>query len=314
MQNAALAALHLNWRYLALEVPPGQLREAIEGARAMRFLGLNLTVPHKLAAVAMADEIDGQARLWGAVNTIVFETRAGDGPWTPLVRVPSDQIGQVRAHGFNTDGDALAQAIMEDFAWPDLGGASVLLLGAGGAARTAALRLAQEGIASLLLLNRTQEKAMELAAQVAAHFPSVEVQVVIQSPGNGAELKTEALKNRTPIQMAPGWPERRVDLLLNATSLGLKADDPLPVDAQWLKSHPPRRVYDMIYRPAQTALLRAAKEAGCAVANGVSMLLYQGAKALQLWTGQPAPLEVMRRALEKNVYGRAERTGRPHRL
>jgi shikimate dehydrogenase len=314
MQNAALAALNLNWRYLAFEVHPGQLREAIGGARAMKFVGLNLTVPHKMLAVEMVDAIDERAKFWGAVNTIVFETRAANGQWLPLAQVPADQIGEIRSHGFNTDADAIAKSIIEDFVWPDLAGACVLLLGAGGAARTAALRLAREGIESLFLVNRTEEKAMRVALEVAAHFPSVQIHVVVQSPGQGAKLKSQLLNQHPAIQVTAGCPQRRVDLLLNATSLGFKANDPLPVDLQWLKSHPPRRVYDMIYRPAETALLRAAKEAGCAVANGVSMLLYQGETALQLWTGLPAPVEVMRVALEKNVYGRTERTGSPRLL
>ena len=99
-----------------------------------------------------------------------------------------------------------------------------------------------------------------------------------------------------------GYPPGAVDLVLNATSLGLRPDDALPLDAQWLRSHPPRYVYDMIYRPAETNLLRAAREAGCRAANGVGMLLHQGARALELWTGRPAPVAVMRAALEKNIY------------
>jgi shikimate dehydrogenase len=91
-------------------------------------------------------------------------------------------------------------------------------------------------------------------------------------------------------------------LVLNATSLGLKPDDPSPLDGRQFALQQAGAVYDMIYRPAKTALLRDAKAAGCRTANGLGMLLYQGAKALELWTGQTAPLETMRRALEKNLY------------
>ena len=94
-----------------------------------------------------------------------------------------------------------------------------------------------------------------------------------------------------------------MDLLLNATSLGLKPADALPVDEAKFSLSRAATAYDMIYRPAETPLLKKAKIAGCRAANGFSMLLYQGAKALEIWTGQPAPVEVMRRALEKNVYG-----------
>jgi shikimate dehydrogenase len=277
MQNAALSGLGLNWRYMAAEVRPDDLRAAIAGAKAMRFIGLNLTVPHKTTALEMADVVHDKARLLGAVNTIVFETPGPAGDWIPLGQAPEEAVTEVRAHGHNTDAPALARSLKEDFHWPDLRGASVLLLGAGGAARAAALQLAEEGVASLFLVNRTAARAGQLAAEVAARFPAV--------------------------QVIPRLPRDPVDLVINATSLGLNAGDPSPLAEDWLKSGHPRRVYDMIYRPAETALLRAARSAGCATANGLGMLLYQGAAALELWTGRPAPVALMRAALLKNVYG-----------
>ncbi|HUD45381.1 MAG TPA: shikimate dehydrogenase [Candidatus Baltobacteraceae bacterium] len=277
MQNAGLAALNLNWRYLAFDVHPDHLRAAIEGARLMGFIGLNLTVPHKLLAREMVNAVDDLAKRWGAVNTIVFETRDDRGHWVPVGGVRPEQIGEVRSRGFNTDADAIVQSLMEEFSWQTLRGASVLVLGAGGAARTAAMRLAREGIGRLYLVNRTAARAAELADAIRKDCPSVAV--------------TE------------GYPAHSVDLVLNATSLGLKAEDPPPVDVLWLRKHPPRFVYDMIYRPMETGLLREARNAGCRAANGVGMLLHQGARSLELWTGRPAPLTDMRRALEKNVYG-----------
>jgi shikimate dehydrogenase len=277
MQNAGLAALGLNWRYLAFDVHPDHLRPAIEGARLMGFLGLNLTVPHKLLALEMVDVVDDEAGVWGAVNTIVFETRDPSGAWVPLGALDGPPRQEVRSHGFNTDADAIVQAIKEAFAWESLRGASVLLLGAGGAARAAALRLAREGVSALFLVNRTQSRAAELAAGLAKICPGV---VVVQ-----------------------GYPPASVDLVINATSLGLKAEDPLPLDPHWLNANRPRFVYDMIYRPMETGLLRAAKKAGCRAANGAGMLLHQGTRALELWTGRPAPVGVMRAALEKNLYG-----------
>jgi shikimate dehydrogenase len=95
-----------------------------------------------------------------------------------------------------------------------------------------------------------------------------------------------------------------VDLLLNGTSLGLKSEDPLPYDPVQFSLSRAGAVYDMVYRPAETKLLAAAKAAGTRCANGVGMLLYQGAKALEIWTGQPAPVRVMRQALERTIYGR----------
>ncbi len=276
MQNAAIAALKLNWRYLAFEVHPDNLRAAIDGAKALRFIGLNLTVPHKLLALEMVDVADARAKAWGAVNTIVFETHDSRGAWVPLARIGDDAIREVRSHGFNTDGDAIIQSLKEDFQWPDLRGAAVLILGAGGAARSAALRLAQEEVGRIFLVNRTEERARQLAASITASHPRMSV-----------------------IQ---GYPPDPVDLVINATSLGLKPDEPLPIDLPWLQSRRPTRVYDMIYRPKETALLRAAGAAGCRTANGLGMLLHQGAEALKLWTGSEPPVRIMRDALERNLH------------
>jgi shikimate dehydrogenase len=275
MQNAGLAALGLNWRYVAFEVHPDNLRAAIQGAKAMDFIGLNLTVPHKLLAVSMVDVLDSSARGWGAVNTIVFEGRDTGGAWRPVgefTQVPSE----TRSHGFNTDADAITRAVREDLAL-ELGGASVLLLGAGGAGRTAALKLASEGVSKLFLVNRTRSKAEAVASEIRERGLSVKV--------------------------VEGYPAGAVDLVLNATSLGLNPNDPAPFDERQFSLRRAAAVYDMIYRPAETALLKGAKAAGCRTANGIGMLLYQGARALELWTGRNAPVEVMRRALEKNIYG-----------
>ena len=262
MHNAAFAALGLNWRYLAFEVDPKNLRAAIQGAKAMNFAGLNLTVPHKLLAVEMVDELDISAKIWGAVNTIKF--------------VQSPKVETQSAIGFNTDADAIAQSLREDLKIK-LPGAKVLLLGAGGAGRTAALKLAAENVSELFLSNRTQSKAEAIAAEIKMQFPLVKVAV--------------------------GFPKAKVDLILNATSLGLKPEDGSPLDEKHFSLKQTRCVYDMIYRPTETKLLAAAKSAGCKTANGLGMLLHQGAKAFEIWTGKPAPLDVMRRALEQNIYG-----------
>lgn len=257
MHNAAFAALGLNWRYLAFEVDPENLRAAIAGAKAMGFAGLNLTVPHKLLAVDMVDALDESAKKWGAVNTILLNENG--------------------ATGFNTDADAIVTSLCEDLK-VELLGAKVLLLGAGGAGRTAALKLASAGVAELFLVNRTQSKAEQIAGEIASQFPNVRV--------------------------ATNYPKSSVDLILNATSLGLKPGDASPIDEGQYSLKHARAVYDMIYRPAETTLLKAAKAAGCRTANGLGMLLHQGAKAFEIWTGQPAPLDVMRRALAENIYGK----------
>ncbi len=303
MQNAGIQNLALNWRYLAYDVHPDHLRFAINGAKAMKFVGLNLTVPHKLLALEMVDVLDESARTWGAVNTIRFETRNKTGEWVSIAEVPADQVNDIRTQGFNTDADAITRSLREDLGI-NLRGASVLLLGAGGAGRAAALKLASEGVANLFLLNRTEEKAGQVAIEISTRFPGVQIHVTVHNPNKAAELG-RALRSHNPaINIFEGYPNVPVDLVLNATSLGLKAEDPLPIDINWLQMRRPKFVYDMIYRPAETPLLKLAKSLGCKTANGIGMLLYQGAKALELWSGKTAPIPVMREALEKNVYGK----------
>jgi len=274
MHNAAFAALDLDWRYLAFEVLPENLRTAIEGAKAMGFAGLNLTVPHKLLAVEMMDVLDESAKVWDAVNTIRFD--GGAGVRTANFSGGAGGTAALRSTGFNTDADGLSNSLHEDLGL-ELRGAKVLLLGAGGAGRTAALKLAADNVAELYLINRTTGKAEEIANEIKKRFPSV--------------------------QLAIGFPKTDVDLILNATSLGLKVDDASPLDEKQFSLKQTHAVYDMIYRPAETKLLAAAKTAGCKTANGLGMLLHQGAKAFEIWTGRTAPLAVMRRALEQNIYG-----------
>jgi shikimate dehydrogenase len=276
MQNAGIAELGLNWRYLAFEVHPDDLRPAIEGAKKMNFIGLNLTVPHKLLAVDMVDVLDESAKFWGAVNTIRFEGKSESGKWQAL-REFADAPREIRSHGFNTDADAIARALDEDLGFVLTGG-RVVLLGAGGAGRTAALKMAASGVSEMFLVNRTRVRVEALAKEIRKRFP--EPKIHLGYPRSGT-----------------------VDLVLNATSLGLKPNDPSPCDEKEFALKRAGYVYDMIYRPAQTLLLQSAKSAGCRTANGIGMLLYQGAKALEIWTGQPAPIDAMRLALEKSVYG-----------
>lgn len=278
MQNAGIAALGLDWRYLAFEVQPENLAQAIAGAKAMKFIGLNLTVPHKLLALELVDVLDDSARTWGAVNTIRFEAQDVEGNWRPLGSFSGDVPETIRTHGFNTDADAITRSIREDLGL-EVRGAKVLLLGAGGAGRTAALKLAAEGVGELFLVNRTMSKVQGLIEEMGRRFPGVKA--VAGYPPSGS----------------------RVDLLLNATSLGLKAGDDLPLDTTCFATDRAGAVYDMIYRPAETPLLAAARAAGCRTANGLGMLLYQGARALELWSGMNPPIKVMRDALHRNIYG-----------
>jgi shikimate dehydrogenase len=255
MHNAAFAALKLNWAYLPFHVEPQNLRQALLGLRDMNFRGVNLTVPHKILALEIVDEVDPAARKLGAVNTVVVEA------------------GKLR--GFNTDGYGFAKAIKEDFDM-SLKGKRVLVLGAGGAGRAIAIQCATEGATKIVVANRTAAKAQAITA-----VGPVEVIGL-----TGKELHRAITE---------------VDLLVNATSIGLKEGDVLPLTSEMFTSQ--LAVYDTIYRPAETALIRQAAEGGAKVANGLSMLLHQGAKSFEIWTKRKAPLTVMRRALQAAVYG-----------
>jgi shikimate dehydrogenase len=222
------------------------------------------------------DVLDESARTWGAVNTIRFEAKDEQGSWRALNSFSGAPPDELRSVGFNTDADAITQSLREDLG-VQLLKSKVLLLGAGGAGRVAALKLAAEGVAELFLVNRTLKKAEALVVEIKQRFPNTQAIV--------------------------GYPGGPVDLAINATSAGLKPHDPLPYDEKTFPLNRAKAVYEMIYRPAETALLSRAKAAGCRVANGLGMLLYQGAKALEIWSGQPAPISFMRAALEINIYG-----------
>ena len=277
MHNAAFAALGLNWRYLAFEVRAEDLRAAIAGAKAMQFSGLNLTVPHKLLAMEMVDELDESAKTWGAVNTVRFEARDGDGQWQPLHHFSEPLPGEIRSQGFNTDSDGFGPFIARGFG-PGTGGRESIVA-RNGRGRAGGGFEAGGGKCVRIVSGGFREG---------------------QGRGGGAGNPQTASAGESSDRFSKG----PVDLLLNATPLGLKAGDPSPLDGKQFPLRQARAVYDMIYSPAETTLLKAAKAAGCKTANGLGMLLYQGAKAFEIWTGQPAPVDVMRRALEQNIYGK----------
>ncbi len=252
MHNAALARLaaadarFADWQYFRFEVHPDDLPRALELLREKQFRGVNRTVPHKIIAFARVAAVDPAARPVGAVNTLL-RTDAG---W----------------RGHNTDGYGLAAAVRETLG-RDLAGAHVILLGAGGAARGAAVECLQRGCASLAIANRTRANLDALLATLAPIAGGIPVR----------GFAPDAI----PADLPAGA------LVINATSAGLKPTDPLPIELAALPR--PAAVFDMIYNPPQTALLRAAAALGLPHAHGLAMLVHQGAKALEIWSGIPAP-------------------------
>jgi shikimate dehydrogenase len=252
MHNAALAELALvdprfaAWEYFRFEIHPADLPRALVLLYAKKFRGVNLTVPHKIIAFDHVAEVDVGAHPVGAVNTLRWEDRG----WK----------------GFNTDGYGLAAAIRENFG-RDLSGGDIILIGAGGAARGAAVECIQRGCASLHIANRTREKLDALLHALAPLARGI------------------TLSGFSPNSLPATLPKGAI--LINATSAGLIETDPLPVDLRALPR--PSAVFDMIYNPSQTRLLRAAAQLGVPGANGLSMLVHQGAKALEIWSGISAP-------------------------
>lgn len=256
MQNAALAVLAAadsrfsSWRYFRFDIDPADLPVALPLLHARGFLGVNLTVPHKVIAAGLVAEVDDGARPVGAVNT--------------LVRVAAGW------RGFNTDGYGLSEGMRESLG-RDLAGADVLLLGAGGAARGAAVECLGRGCSSLAIANRSRPGLDALLALLGPLAGSIPLGGLLVEGGRPA---------------APSGGIRPGSLVINATSAGLRPDEPPPVDLAVLPR--PSGVYDMVYNPPASRLLERAAALGVPCANGLSMLAHQGARSLEHWSGVPA--------------------------
>lgn len=268
MHNAALEHCGIPARYTRLHIRAEELRDALQLLAPKGFLGVNLTIPHKAAALALMDEVDDHARRIGVVNTVVVE----DG----------------KLLGFNTDGPGLVRALRAEFS-VDLRDLRVLVLGAGGGAgRAIAMQCGLERCERLVLVNRTMEKAREIAKELQPYFDDTRV----SAPVARLEVipwEEEALRFQFD----------HTDLVINCTSVGMKRTDPSPVPSSLLEPH--LMIYDTIYTANRTKLMIAADEAGARSANGFSMLLHQGALAFEIWFNREAPLEVMRTALQQHA-------------
>ncbi len=261
-QQAAFDALHFPAHYELWQTTPSQLVERVRSLCEADCLGANVTIPYKEAVLPLLDKIDPMAERIGAVNTIVHR---------------DDYL-----YGYNTDATGLLYALHEhglgslrEDGRISLKGYTAVLLGAGGAARGAAFGLVEAGIERLIILNRHLKRAQLLATE-------------LQQTYDGPVFSLS-----DPTFLIP----HSASIIINATSLGMHGDVS-PLTAEGLaRFDPDTFVYDMIYNPSQTYLLIQARAMGLRTANGLSMLLHQGALAFHLWTNQPAPLEVMRDAL-----------------
>ena len=258
IHNTMLAALGLDYVYLCQPLPRGSAADWLQCAKLAGYAGFNATMPHKEVLFPLMDETDEDARLYRAVNTVCIKNG--------------------RVYGYNTDGRGFLRALEDLDTTPQ--GKTVLLLGAGGAARAVALKLVQQGAKAVFVCNRTVEKA----AALCAHDPL-------------GRLAPAGFDSATLRRLAA-----RADLVVNCTSLGMEGTQGQFEDLAFLEALPDGvPVFDLIYAPAETELLRRARELGHPTANGLGMLVYQAVFALEHFTDTTidaaAMAEVLRRVL-----------------
>ena len=247
LHNAAYAALGLDWVSVPFPVSAGKGSEAVAAMRTLGLAGLSVTTPHKDAVAQTADEVSDAVAALGAANCLVASTD-----------------GRVRAE--NTDGDGFLGGLLED-ADTTVREKTVVVLGAGGAARAISVACADAGAAGVLVVNRTVQRA-EICAGLAGSVGVVAQEADIPS----------------------------ADIVVNATTVGMAPDSAMPCDPALL--HRGQIVVDIVYNPSETVWLAAARAAGIRSYNGLSMLVHQAGFAITHWTGQPAPIDAMRSALK----------------
>ena len=242
IQNTMLQALGLDYLYMAQYVPRGQAADWLQSAKVAGYAGFNATMPHKTDLIPLMDYLDEDARLYGAVNTVA--------------------IREGKAYGYNTDGKGFLQSLVEAEIHPD--GRNVVILGAGGAAKSVALKLAQQHARSVCICNRTLSKAQELCAL----DPSGTL--------TAAPMDTATLNSLLP----------SADLLINCTSLGMTGVNAQFEDLSFLDHLPAHApVCDLIYSPSETLFLEQARLRGHQTLNGLNMLIWQAIFALEQFTG-----------------------------
>jgi shikimate dehydrogenase len=254
MVEAAFRDLGLDWRYLTLEVAPEALGDAVRGARAFGFRGFHCTIPHKVSVIEHLDRITETAASIGAVNCVV--------------RADAELVGE------NTDGKGFLRALRKRF---DPADASVVLLGAGGAARAIAVELLLAGARRLVVVNRSESRGRELADRLRTLAPA-------------SEIELAAWQGEYSVPTG-------IDLVVNATSIGLYPDVDARVPVELSSVASSTIVADVVPNPSQTRLLREAAAAGCPTIDGLEMLVEQGALSVAYWTGSEPDTAVMQAAL-----------------
>lgn len=252
MHNASFERLGMNFVYVPLVVAPEGLFAALEGMKALGFVGINVTMPYKEAVMTFMDEIASYAQMVGAVNTI--------------------HVKDGRLVGYNTDGRGFIASLQNDAGF-DPSGKKVVILGAGGGARSVAASLCLAGATSIAVVNRTSERAESLVAMVATRFEKCDA-VALESGDPGVKKAVVG-----------------ADLLVNTVPAGVDPDVEVAEAVDFVEKK--QLVFDLVYKPEETPTLAAAAAKGATCHNGLGMLVYQGASAFEIWTGRAAPVGVM---------------------
>lgn len=274
MHNASIKALGLadQYEYGKLDVPPGDLMSRLVQLPAEGYAGVNLTIPLKEVAFqglpALSDTTGGAE--WG---TLADSARI-------LGAVNTVEFSENGLIGHNTDGYGFLKALEEAFG-KSVEGDSVFVLGCGGAGRAVALMAALNGAQSITLADVDAARVANLSAEIGQVAPQVGV--------------FQGLEKPVQVELC-----RTADLVIQASPVGMKKEDPSLLPPEAFRAG--QRAFDLIYMYPETAFLSTAKTAGAQIANGLGMLLHQGARAFKLWTGIEPDVEAMRFALEKAVY------------
>lgn len=251
MHNLAFSFLGLNYVYLAFDVDNSNLEETIKAFRALNVKGFNVTMPNKKNVIEFLDEITPEAKLIGSVNTVL------------------NQNGKLI--GYNTDGKGYVRSLKEEGI--DIEGLKVVIVGAGGATSSIAIQLALDGAKEIYIMNRTLSSAQTIASKIGENIPSCNAKAI--------KLNEDKLH-----EIIIGK-----DLLINSTPLGMSPNEDDCIISNPDILYPNLIVSDLIYKPRKTKLLKYAEIKGCKTINGIGMVLWQGAEAFRIWTGEDMPLD-----------------------
>lgn len=258
-QNAAFEYLGLDYVYIPLEVKPEDLKHAVESIRIFKWIGVNVTIPHKKQIIKYLDELDKISEILDVVNTI------------------HNISGKLK--GYTTDGDGFIKSLKEDGKFSPKE-KNIFLLGAGGSAYAICGALINEKVNSIFITNRTLENAVKLKNHLMEKLKFKNIEIIEFEKRNDKKI----------------W--QNIDLLINTTSIGMRENDPLLIEKNNIEKV--KFVYDIVYN-RKTELLKSAEELKIPNLDGISMLVYQGAISFEIWTGEKAPIDIMKKAIYEKI-------------